>query len=348
MALIKVIKNTKNNNVLAWKYPDDELNTLSQLIVQENEEAVLFKDGQALDIFKAGKYTLDTPNIPILNKIVNLPFGGESPFKAQVWFINKIYTLDIKWGTRTPIQIQDPKYEIIVPVRAFGEFGIRIEDSKKFLIKLVGKVNEFDVENLKSYFRGLYLTKVKDSISSYLVKRQISITEINAYIDELSEYTKERITPVFEEYGIKVASFYINDISVSEDDSAIKTLKEALTKKAEMKLVGFNYKEERSFDAIDKLTENKKGFNIANLGMNIAAGINVGRNLGNEVSKVTENISSQSIKYCHECGNKLNGNEAFCPNCGTKLANVCSKCGNHIDAGYKFCPVCGNNLKEGN
>lgn len=344
MALVKIVKNEKGNNVLAWKYPNDELNTLTQLIVDESEEAILYKNGQALDVFKAGRYTLDTPNIPILNKIINLPFGCESPFKAQVWFVNKVYTLDIKWGTREPIQIQDPKYQVIIPVRSFGEFGIRIEDSKKFLIKLVGKVSEFDVEDLKAYFRGLYLTKVKDSISSYLVKKGISVTEINAYIDELSEYTKERMVPVLEEYGIKLASFYINDINVPEEDEAVIKLKNALAKKAEMDIIGYNYKDERSFDAIDNLAKNNSGnMNLANLGMNIAAGINVGKTIGDQMSKV---ISSED-KYCTECGSKLNGNESFCSNCGAKLTNVCPICGRTVDASNKFCPSCGCDLRKG-
>lgn len=95
-------------------------------------------------MFQAGRHTLDTANIPILNKLVNLPFGGKSPFSAEVWYINKIFSLDIKWGTPTPIQLQDPKYNIFVPVRAFGQFGIQIEDSKKFLMNWLGSLPQFD------------------------------------------------------------------------------------------------------------------------------------------------------------------------------------------------------------
>lgn len=110
-------------------------------------------------------------------------------------FINMAYSLDIKWGTPTPIQIQDPKYGVFIPVRSNGIFGIQIENPKKFMIKLVGTLRVFDRDSLVNYYRGLYITKVKDTISSYLVHKQISILEINAYIDELSGYMKERIEP---------------------------------------------------------------------------------------------------------------------------------------------------------
>ena len=100
MALIDVVKYNGGPNVFAWKFPSDELSTFTQLIVNESQEAILVKDGQFADIFKAGRYRLTTANIPILNNIINLPFGGESPFKAEVWYVNKAYSLDIKWGTQ--------------------------------------------------------------------------------------------------------------------------------------------------------------------------------------------------------------------------------------------------------
>ena len=209
MAIVEVVKYNGSPDVFAWKYPSEELGTWTQLIVNESQEAILFKGGKALDVFQSGRHTLETANIPILNKIINLPFGGRSPFTAEVWYINKVNSLDIKWGTASPIQLQDPKYSVFIPVRAFGQFGIRIENSKQFLVKLVGTLSVFDKTNILKYFRGLYLTKVKDAISSYLVHKQISIMEINAYIEELSTYLQEKMQPVLEEYGIKTEYFKV-------------------------------------------------------------------------------------------------------------------------------------------
>ena len=225
MAIVEVVKYNGAPNVFAWKYPSEELGTWTQLIVNESQEAILFKGGQALDVFTSGRHTLTTENIPILNKIVNLPFGGRSPFTAEVWYVNKLFKLDIKWGTASSIQIQDPKYGVFVPIRSNGLFGIQIEDSKRFLAKLVGTMPSFDEQSVIKYFRGVYITKVKDAISSYVVKKRISVLEINAYIDELSSFIKEKIVPEMSNYGIKLASFYVNEISIPEDDPAVKKLK---------------------------------------------------------------------------------------------------------------------------
>lgn len=105
MGVMDVIKYNGRPDVFAWKYPGEELGTWSQLVVNQSQEAVLVKGGSVADVFGPGTHTLDTKNIPILNKIINLPFGGKSPFKAEVWYINKGYYLDIKWGTPTPVQI---------------------------------------------------------------------------------------------------------------------------------------------------------------------------------------------------------------------------------------------------
>ena len=180
MAIVEVVKYDGSPDVLVWKYPSQELGTWTQLIVNESQEAVLYKGGKIFDIFQSGRHTLSTENIPLLNKIVNLPFGGRSPFTAEVWFVNKLYSLNVKWGTPTPIQVQDPKYGVFVPVRANGQFGIQIKDTEKFLVKLVGTASVFDRQNLVKLFRGLYITKAKDTISSYVVHKQVSPLEINA------------------------------------------------------------------------------------------------------------------------------------------------------------------------
>ena len=108
MAIVDVVSYQGNPDVFAWKFPNTELSTWTQLIVNESQEAILVKSGKICDVFQAGRHTLSTDNIPVLNKIINLPFGGQSPFTAEVWYINKVFSLDIKWGTATPIQLQDP------------------------------------------------------------------------------------------------------------------------------------------------------------------------------------------------------------------------------------------------
>ena len=144
MALINIVKYDGDADVFAYKHPNDALSTWTQLIVNNSQEAILIKGGKLCDTFGPGRYTLSTENIPLLRKIANIPFGGRSPFTAEVWFINKLFNLDIKWGTPSPIQLQDPKYKIIVPVRANGIFGINISEAELFLTKLVGTLRIFD------------------------------------------------------------------------------------------------------------------------------------------------------------------------------------------------------------
>ena len=350
MAIVEVIKYDGTPDVFAWKYPNCELGTWTQLIVNETQEAILFKGGKVCDVFRAGRHTLSTENIPILSKVVNLPFGGRSPFTAEVWFINRAFTLDIKWGTQTPIQLQDPKYKIFVPVRAFGQFGIQIEDSQKFLLKLVGTLPKFDRTNILKYFRGVYLTKAKDAIASYLVHKNVSILEINAYLDEISEYLKERMAPVFDEYGIRLSSFYVNDISVPEEDNAVKQLKKALAKRAEMDIVGYSYQQERSFDTLEGAATNPNsmqgGFMGAGIGLGM--GVGVGGAMGHQFSNLTQTINTAETKTCPKCNATIDKTSRFCNRCGFdtessgKTASIkCSACGAALTTDSKFCMTCG-------
>ncbi len=350
MAIVEVVKYDGNPDVFAWKYPNSELGTWTQLIVNESQEAILFKGGQACDVFQAGRHTLDTSNIPILNKLVNLPFGGKSPFSAEVWYINKIFSLDIKWGTSTPIQLQDPKYNVFIPVRAFGQFGIQIEDSKKFLMKLVGCLPQFDKTNILKYFRGVYLTKSKDVISSYLVHKGISILEINAYLDEISTYLSEKILPSFQEYGIQLTSFYVNDINVPEDDDAVIKLKAALSKRAEMDIVGYSYQQERSFDTLEGAATNPNSMQggMMGAGIGLGMGVGVGGAIGQQFGGLVQNITTAETKTCPQCKGQIGKNERFCNLCGCDTENAqtakqinCGSCGCTLTESTKFCPKCG-------
>lgn len=355
MAIIKVVKYNGNPNVFAYKYPSEELGTWTQLIVNESQEAVLFKEGRALDVFQSGRHTLETANIPLINKFINLPFGGLSPFTAEVWFVNKVYSMDIKWGTTSPIQLQDPKYKIFVPLRAFGQFGIKIDNSEQFLMKLVGTLPIFDKTNLIKYFRGLYLTKVKDSISSYLVHKQIGILEINAYIDELSEYLKSKIEPVFAEYGIHLVNFYVNDISVPEDDPAVKQLKSALSKKAEMDIIGYNYQQERSFDTLEGAAKNtsSSSSNFMGAGLGLAMGTAVGGSFGGQLGDISKELNTQinNTQKCPSCNSTMDKGIGFCSNCGCDMFKsdgsikkeivLCVGCKKEFNKSMNFCPECG-------
>lgn len=362
MAIVGVVKYSGPPNVFAWKYPSEELGTWTQLIVNESQEAILFKSGKALDIFPSGRHTLDTKNIPILNQIINLPFGGRSPFTAEVWYVNKLFKLDIKWGTASPIQIQDPKYGVFIPVRSNGMFGIQIADAKKFLVKLVGTAPGFDEKSIIKYFRGLYITKAKDAIAAYVVKNSISVLEINAYIDELSAHMKSRIEPEMAEYGIRLANFYVNEISTPENDSAVQKLKAALAKKAEMNIIGYSYQQERSFDTMETAAQNESlgAAPFMGAGMGIGMGVGVGGAMAGSMSNLAKQVSVSNTGpqvECPQCHTQVSQGQRFCGSCGLDMqkptengskkgrqrAANCSNCGAAID-GSKFCPECGKKI----
>lgn len=371
MAIVSVVKYNGNPDVFAWKYPNSQLGTWTQLIVNESQQAILFRGGQALDVFEAGRHTLSTNNIPILEKIINLPFGGQSPFSAEVWFVNKQFNLDVKWGTPSPIQIQDPIYGVFVPVRSHGIFGIQIEDAKRFLVKLVGTLPSFSKDDIMLYFRGVYVSKVKDAISTYIVERKVGILEINMYLDELSEFLRDRIAPVMADYGIALTNFYVNDISVPEDDPAVVSLKSTLTKKAEMDIIGYNYVQERSFDTLEGAATNP-GSGTADLmgaGLGLGMGFGMGGGFGNAFGEMAKNLSvsgnangSSAARSCPSCRTSVPQGQRFCGVCGCNLSKVpatnaddapmatqrfCTECGSALGASVKFCGQCGAPVSNG-
>ena len=364
MALIDVVKYNGGPDVFAWKYPNESLGNWTQVIVNETQEAVIFKSGMALDVLGSGRHTLDTANMPIMSKLINLPFGGRSPFSAEIWYVNKAYTLDVKWGTATPIQIQDPKYNIFVPVRSNGIFGIRIIESKKFLCKLVGTLPIFDRVNVSNFFRGLIITKAKDIISSYVIKKGISLLEINAYIDEVSNCIKEQCQNILSEYGIQLVNFYVNDVSVPENDPGVQKLKGALARKAEMDIIGYDYQQQRSFDTLEGVAKNP-GTGATPI-MGVGVGMGVGMGMGGPIHQAFHNmaqgmnfsnpISSANVQeregkaqntgkivYCENCQAVIPKDSKFCAECGKKY-NPCPKCGADLKEEAKQCQTCGYEL----
>lgn len=350
MALFDVIKYNGGPDVLAWKYPSEELGTWSQLIVNESQEAVLVKGGQVFDVFGAGRHTLSTANIPLLRHVVNLPFGGRSPFTAEVWYINKAYNLDVRWGTPTPIQLQDPKFSVFVPVRANGTFGIRVSDSKKFLVKLVATLPSFDQNSLCRYFRGLYVSQIKDAVSTYLTEKRINILEVNAHLNELSASLQSSIAPGMLPYGVELVSCFVNDISVPEDDETVRQLKAALAKRAEMDVVGYNYQQERTFDVLESAAKNEStgSSSFMGAGMGLGMGLGTAKAFGTAFSDLANGLdasgqSSSTVK-CPNCGNAAPASAKFCSECGHALGDRCPKCGAVLSGVSKFCSECGEKL----
>lgn len=287
MALIDVVKCEVNDKELVYKFPSDDLRVGTQLVVYPGQVAFFVKGGKILDEFHEGTYTLKSENLPLLNKLINIPFGGNSPFKAEVWYINLLSILDSKWGTPAPIQLEDPKYKIIVPVRAFGQYGLKVSDARKFMETLVGNMMSFSTEKVSIYFKGKIITLFTNLISDKMTKDQISILNVNSYLNEISEYMKEHISVEFEQYGLSLENFYVMSVNVPSDDPSFIKLKEAKDMRAQLNITGKDvYQMQRSFDVLDKAAANTSGGNnMMNMGLGLSAGMGIGSQVGNMVSQ---------------------------------------------------------------
>ncbi|MBR1486880.1 MAG: SPFH domain-containing protein [Synergistaceae bacterium] len=373
MAIIQIVQwddNLNSNDVLAWRYVDrknpsksDELGNWTQLVVRENQEAILFRDGQALDLFRAGRHSLSTDNIPLLRRIMNLPTGGESAFKAGIWFVNKVNLLDIKWGTQTPILLKDPEYQIPVYVRAFGQFGLRVSESRQFVLKLAGNKTELTRTDIENYFKGLILSRMGDLISTYIAQKKVNIFEINSYLEDMSNEAVEKIRNEFTNFGIEPLNFYFGSVNILDDDEGIKKLKAAMSERASMNVIGYNYQQQRSFDVLEKAAKNEGGSSLLGAGVGLGAGMGMGGAIGQMAAQMGQYIApgtqaqptpptpqggapvpppapAASTGNCPSCGQPVSAGAKFCSNCGAKL--VCPNCGQTITPGAKFCSNCGN------
>lgn len=292
MALVDVIKLEVSPSELIHKFPVNDLKLGSQLVVYPSQTAFFVKGGKILDEFICGTYTLKSENLPLLNKLVNLPFGGESPFQAEVWFVNQIALLDCKWGTPSPIQIEDPKYGVIVPIRAFGQYGFKIDNPRTFLTRLIGNMSTFKTDKVIEYFRGIILSKLTSLISQKLYNDNLSIININAHVEVISEYAKMKLSEAFAEYGIKLEVFSVIGINVNEEDPSFKRLKETKDSLARINIMGRdNYRMERSFDVLEGAAENEGGGMIG-AAVGIGAGVGVGTQIGNLVN---EHLSTNPV-----------------------------------------------------
>jgi len=312
MAIIEIVKYQANNEEFVYKFPSEDLRFGTQLIVNISQTAFFVKGGVILDQYESGTYTLKSENIPLLNKIINLPFGSSSPFQAEVWFVNLISKMDVKWGTATPIQLEDPKYGVIVPVRAYGQYGIKITNARLFLETLVGNMTLFTSEKISDYFKGKVLSSLTSLISNKLIKDNVSVLEINALLNEMSDFALTNLNSDFNKFGIELINFNFISINVPEEDPSIVKLKEAKDIAAKIRIIGRDiYQMDRSFDVLDKAAENEGG-SIGNL-MSTGIGLGIGIGAGNQMSNITNNLNTtpphppQLIEFFVLIKNEQNG-----------------------------------------
>lgn len=373
MAIQSVIKFEGDNQTLIYKHPDEDFNTLSQLIVHESQEAVFFSDGQALDSFKAGKYTLETGNIPLISKLRNLASGGVSPFHCEVYFINKVSLMDIVWGTPSKVTVKDPVYGYNYNAGASGSFGLRIIDGRKLLIQYLGTENEMTTSTVQKYFKDMIVTRVKSYIASELGR--FSFNVVNERLNDISTALVNQLKNDIEPFGIEVFNFFVSAIAIDPEDlSRLKELDNSIAEKRyealgdkdktiinaeasakSREIQGYTWQQEQQFDVSKTFAENE-GFaaNPANMMAQVPVAMAMGGMLNQTVQQSyqqsmnppqnpnpTPNVQTQmnssivmSDQKCPQCGESLQENAKFCFMCGFKIPRIV------------VCPKCGSQMEE--
>ncbi len=313
MELLKVIKFEGDDKTLVYKHPAEDFNTTSQLIVHESQEAILYRDGRALDLFGPGKHELKTQNIPLLRGLINLPTEGVSPFHVEVYFINKAISLNVKWGTSSRFQVLDPTFNIPLNVGASGSMEFVIDNSRKFLIKVVGTQQYIDTDSIVFYFKERVTSKIKTYLAT--IMSEVSYLNINQHLSEISEALHKQLNEDFDEYGIRLVNFYVSTIVIPEEDT--RRVTEVLNKKMEYNELGFDWKEEQMVDISKRYASNPGaatgvGGTVAELPLALAFGEMIKDNLTDDLkntfsgskSKPTSNTDTR--EDTDKIGNNVN------------------------------------------
>ena len=377
MAIAEIVKFEGPQDALVWKFPMEDFNATSQLIVDETHEALLVINGNAADLFGAGRRTLALPNIPLARKLIEIPTDGKSPFPCKVFFINKVHQMDLLWGTFGPITLEDPLYDIFMHVMANGSMSIKVVESRKFMLKLVGFRDSFDSSDLIQKFRGIISSHVKDCISKIMIDGMLSYFMINANLFELSGVIKERLDVVMEEYGIQIQYFNIETVEVPEKD--YEAVSKAKERRSGRLIEGYTWQEERQMMIAEKFAGNEGTMGSVGGAM---GGFMMGSALGGSITDIARSAldpsriptgkpprnaagspaamstksadtfntegktsfkTAEAVK-CGKCGSELPGNAKFCLECGSPLAKKCPNCGTEVPTNGKFCLECGEKL----
>ncbi|MDG1144594.1 MAG: SPFH domain-containing protein [Burkholderiales bacterium] len=291
MELSNRLKWDMTNDVdVVWKYPSEEILIGSQLVVGEGQEAVFIKGGELLDTFGPGTHTLNTANVPLLNKLINLPFGDKTPFTAEVWFVNKLTKMDLKWGTKAPIQIMDEALSLPASVRSFGRWGYRVGNVNRLLKKIVGSQSIISSNTVNEYLYGFIIQALTGTIFKKVNSEGVSILSLSGSLDSIGDDVSENIRESMNAIGIDLINFNIESINIPDDE--LDSIREIYRKTLEAKefsktQLSSSYAQMKSFEVMEKAASNESG-NAAGLilgaGVGMGAGVPLGHKLGETVS----------------------------------------------------------------
>jgi len=254
------------SDIILWKFPryENEIKMNAKLTVRESQVAIFLNEGVIADVFPAGMYTLNTQNMPILATLKGWKYGFDSPFKADVFFVNTKQFTNQKWGTKNPIMLRDAEFGP-VRLRAFGSFAFRVNDAAKFFKEVSGTNSEFTVEGINEQLRNLAITRGMDAIA----ESKIPVLDLASNYDEVSQLITDKIKAEFNELGLELTKFLIENISLPPE------VEQALDKRSSMGIIGNlgAYSQFQAANAMETAAANPNG---GLMGAGLAAGMGVG------------------------------------------------------------------------
>jgi len=359
----------ETSNTLVYRFPvkDQEIKNGAQLIVRESQSAIFVSEGQIADLFPPGRYTVDGGNTPILSKLGAWKYGFNSPFKAEVYFVNTKQFTDLKWGTPNPVMMRDADFGM-VRLRAFGIYSIRVSDPKAFIKEIAGTNARFVTDDIQGQFKRTLVGGFSDA----LAESKIAALDLASNYDELSKFTRDKLNDDFKTLGLELTKFVIENISLPPEVEA------AMDKRTSMGVIGDvgRYTQFQAADAMRDAAQNPGGG--AGTGVGLGAGFAMGNAMAGAMSDAMKQsrqggadqiacpkcnaANSRGTRFCHECGTKLEveaqtvpcvkcsaplpAGAKFCNECGAKQEKLtCANCKAELGPGVKFCNECGQKVE---
>ena len=272
-----VIKNSGPGDLLIWRQPEEDFNTNSTLIVMPGEEAIFIKGGNIEQTFDSGTYKLSTENYPFISRLRNAFSGGISTFNCVVYFVRKAHSMEIFWGTDSPIQVRDPVMMISTSVQARGSYKVQVDNPGKFLAKMVGNNVPFIMQGeLNNYFISEFQQHIKSSLARAIRSANQEILGICAEQDILAGQIHPILQEILDDYGLKLITFTIAAIDIPENDPNRQMLEEAFAKKGVMRILGDDWGRQQASEMLHTLAANPGAGGVAaagaGMGMGMAAG----------------------------------------------------------------------------
>ena len=320
----------------------------AQLIVQENQWAVFFRDGKALDSFTAGRHTLTTNNIPLLGRLISLPFGGTSPFQASVMFVARNTFQDLKWGTKEPIVFRDSELRM-VRLRAFGKYSMRVADPQLFVGSIVGTRGIVTTEAVGDFLRDIIVERLNDLLGQNLK----TIFDLPSHYQDLSAGVKARVADDFSKQGLELVDMIISAITPPEE------VQKMIDERTSMGAIGdMNaYMQFKAAQSIQDAAKQPGG--AAGQGMGLGLGLGYGQMMAGALGGAQQQQQpvapappEAQLVPCSKCGTGNPAGVKFCSNCGNQMqapqpaTMECPNCHAQVQAGAKFCPSCGTHVAQ--